>query len=86
MEYTDVLDRPKFDFSAHKKVVLLSKLKAYGEIVSQSNSNFSMIDESDRIFYDAALASGSILITGNIKHFPSEPFIMTPVDFLSSFF
>jgi putative PIN family toxin of toxin-antitoxin system len=39
-------------------------------------------DESDRIFYDTAVGSGSILISGNIKHFPKEPFIMSPSDFL----
>ena len=39
-------------------------------------------DETDRVFYDMAQACGSILVTGNIKHFPAEPFIMTPSKFL----
>jgi putative PIN family toxin of toxin-antitoxin system len=42
----------------------------------------SLPDESDQIFYDTAVGSGSILISGNIKHFPKEPFIMSPSDFL----
>jgi len=45
-------------------------------------SNIPMPDESDRIFYDTAKQSGSILITGNTKHFPDEPFIMTPAEFM----
>ena len=43
-----------------------------------------MPDETDRIFYDTAKASGAILITGNLKHFPSEPFIMKSAEFLES--
>ncbi|MCL2662882.1 MAG: hypothetical protein FWE83_06060 [Oscillospiraceae bacterium] len=38
---------------------------------------------SDRIFYDTAIASGAVLITGNTKHFPDEPIIMTPSEFLA---
>ena len=41
-----------------------------------------MPDEDDRKFYDVAKSSGAFLITGNIKHFPSESFIVTPADFL----
>ena len=41
-----------------------------------------MRDESDRIFYDTAKESKSILISGNLKHFPNEEFIMLPADFL----
>ena len=44
--------------------------------------NIPMPDESDRIFYDTDKQSGSILITGNTKHFPDEPFIMTPAEFM----
>jgi predicted nucleic acid-binding protein len=39
-------------------------------------------DEEDRKFYNVAKSSGAFLITGNIKHFPSESFIITPADFL----
>ncbi|MDR3270840.1 MAG: hypothetical protein LBT32_04945 [Peptococcaceae bacterium] len=41
-----------------------------------------MIDEDDRVFYDAAKSVGAYLITGNIKHFPQGPFILTPLAFL----
>jgi len=43
-----------------------------------------MTDETDRVFYDTAKASGAILITGNIRHYPAMPFIMTPADFLGT--
>jgi predicted nucleic acid-binding protein len=41
-----------------------------------------MKDEDDRKFYDVAKAALAFLITGNIRHFLPEPFIVTPVDFL----
>ena len=82
MEYKDVLERPKFDFSTHKKEALFFKIKEFGEIVSPDEGNISLPDESDRIFYDTARASGAILITENIKRYPTEPFIMTPAEFI----
>ena len=33
----------------------------------------------------SSLFSGAILITGNIRHFPAEPFIMSPADFLRTY-
>jgi hypothetical protein len=42
-----------------------------------------MADESDRKFFDAAKTCGAVLITGNKKHYPPEPFILSPAEFLS---
>jgi hypothetical protein len=44
-------------------------------------SNIVFTDETDRIFYDTAIISDSLLITGNIRHFSQKAFIMTPADF-----
>ena len=41
-----------------------------------------MLDEDDRKFYDAAKTSQMFLVTGNIRHFPKGPFIITPAGFL----
>ena len=41
-----------------------------------------MLDEDDRVFYDIAKIAGAYLITGNLKHYPSKPFILTPSVFL----
>ena len=43
------------------------------------------IDAADRVFYDVAKASEAELITGNIKHYPKEPFIISPAAFMSSY-
>jgi putative PIN family toxin of toxin-antitoxin system len=84
-EYTDILNRPRFDFSVYKREELLSKIKIYGKMVFPSKSDISLPDETDRIFYDAAQSCGAILITGNKRHFPDESFIVTPADFLREY-
>jgi predicted nucleic acid-binding protein len=48
----------------------------------QLNKN-KKVNEDDRIFYDAAVEANAYLITGNIKHFPKESFIITPSQFLA---
>ena len=84
-EYTEVLNRPKFDFATEKKEKLLSLMEEFGESVSPNKSAIPMPDETDRVFYDTAKASGAILITGNKKDYPDEPFIVTPSVFLSKY-
>ena len=34
--------------------------------------------------YDTAIASGAVLVTGNKKHYPEEPIILSPTEFLES--
>jgi putative PIN family toxin of toxin-antitoxin system len=84
-EYREVLNRPKFDFSKEKKDAFLQKTNEYGLHHMPKESIILLPDEDDRIFYDTAKETGSILITGNIKHFPHEAFIMTPAQFLRMF-
>jgi len=84
-EYKEVLDRPKFDFSEQKKLAFLSKIEEFGVHFIPTESSVPFLYESDRIFYDTAKESGSILITGNTKHFPNEPFVMTPAEFINMY-
>ena len=42
-------------------------------------------DEDDRSYYEVAKLCNAILITGNKRHFPDEPFIMTPAEFLETY-
>jgi putative PIN family toxin of toxin-antitoxin system len=82
-EYRAVLERPKLKFSGSKTAEILEAIEQYGISVISEKSVMSLPDESDRKFYDAAKTCGAFLITGNTKHFPREPFIVTPVEFLS---
>ena len=44
----------------------------------------SFIDLKDVVFYEVALShEGSSLVTGNIKHFPKSPIVVTPAEMLA---
>ena len=85
-EYESVLQRPKFSGKINKASIhrLIDLLRVIGIMFDPISSKIKLLDESDRIFYDTAKGSGSFLITGNIRHYPKEPFILTPADFLTT--
>jgi len=82
-EYMDVLSRKKFGFNPIQVTRLLDDIVRTGIAVEgkQSDTN-KKINEDDRIFYDAAVEAAAYLITGNIRHFPKEPFVVSPAQFL----
>jgi putative PIN family toxin of toxin-antitoxin system len=82
-EYIDVLSRPKFPISEAEKEAVLSFISKYGVEIFPIKSNVAFTDEYDRIFYDTAKEVNAILVTGNIKHYPDESWVMTPADFVS---
>ena len=81
-EYIEVLSRPRFNFNLEKQKYFIDGIKKVGILIFPSASNILLPDENDRIFYDLAKESQAILITGNIKHFPNEDFILTPTQFI----
>ena len=83
-EYEGVALRPKFSGKIDPAKIkrFIDLLNTIGVSINPPPGRVKLIDESDRIFYDTAKASGSVLITGNTRHFPREPFIVSPVDFL----
>jgi len=81
-EYIDVLHRPHLKLSSDDVNKVINAIKLFGECIEPVPSTFPMIDEDDRIFYDVANSAGAYLITGNKRHYPDEPFIFTPADFL----
>ncbi|GHS92700.1 hypothetical protein FACS1894139_04530 [Planctomycetales bacterium] len=86
VEYERVLSYPKFNFAAERIYVTLQKITSFGiKIESPTASTFKMDDPTDRIFYDTAKYCNAILITGNLKHYPRESFVMNPNDFLRRF-
>ena len=81
-EYRRVLAYERLNISIQTQNKAIESIINLGILIEPPVSSIHMPDEADRIFYDTAKASGAILITGNIKHFPHEPFIMTPAEFL----
>ena len=81
-EYSTVLARPRFGFPKDRVEDALSLFEIFGVPVDAQKSDFPMPDESDRIFYDTAVAGVAELITGNLKHYPEKPFVVGPAEFL----
>jgi putative PIN family toxin of toxin-antitoxin system len=84
VEYKDVLSRRKFDFDEEENRRILETLSEKGMSVIAKPSFVAMPDENDRKFYDVAVFCDAVLITGNLKHYPREPFIVSPRDFLQN--
>ena len=81
-EYKRVLAYEKLKISLQTQEKIIIAIEKLGVIIEPATSDIILPDEADRIFYDAARASGAILITGNMKHYPAESFIMAPADYL----
>ena len=78
-EYNEVLSRKHFHISAIERDSLLDYIITYGIRTERTPFNELFTDEDDRIFYEVSLSEGeSFLITGNIKHYPTDPKVVTP--------
>ena len=82
-EYRDVLTREKFHFDKVKYTTVFNRVKKFGVLLTLTPYTHLLPDETDRVFYDTAVAAGAYLVTGNMKHYPNEPFILTPADFVA---
>lgn len=83
-EYMEVLSRSRLKISSEMQADIIMTIQNNGVMISPATGTIPLPDETDRMFYDAAKAAEAILITGNTKHYPREPFIMTPAEFLAS--
>ena len=84
-EYNEVLRRKKFRFSEDMVSTLIDVIEKIGEMVVPNPSGEILIDMKDLPFYEVVLSKqdkGAYLVTGNMKHFPSKPFIVTANEFL----
>jgi putative PIN family toxin of toxin-antitoxin system len=82
LEYEDVLTRSKFPFEPRDVSGLLSIFEQIGTAIAAEPATESFTDESDKKFYEVAKTAGAILITGNNKHFPDDPYVLSPLEFL----
>ena len=85
-EYDNVLHRPKFKFPDASIRVLLDAIKTYGVFTKQLITGEILPDPKDLVFYEVVMAKrdeNAYLVTGNGKHFPKKPFVVTPNELLS---
>lgn len=81
-EYRDVLTRKKFHFTKDIVKNILSEIQRAGIYIDPENIDIPFPDPNDKIFYEIVMearkSEDSYLVTGNIKHFPSKPYVVTP--------
>ena len=77
-EYNDVLSRAKFGFLHLSVARLIRTLMDKVIMMERVFSGETFTDASDAVFYEVALSKeGSYLVTGNKKHFPKAPIVVT---------
>lgn len=82
-EYIDVLHRNKFPFKTEDIDNLISFIQQVGIDTTRTPFPESMPDEDDRVFFEITLTvEESFLVTGNLKHYPKQPQVVTPAEFI----
>lgn len=84
-EYREVLSRKKFGFSKDIVEFLVTSVEKFGIQVDPSPFGTVLPDMKDLPFYEVVLEKredNAYLVTGNIKHFPKEPFVVTARELL----
>ncbi len=80
-EYKEVLSRPKFNFDKDKVKIITDRFESLGIYYEELHSDEIFPDETDRIFYEVTLNArndfDAELVTGNAKHFPAKPFVVS---------
>lgn len=86
VEYNEVLHRSKFPFKSQDVDNLIFFMRKAGADTSRTTFAESMPDESDRVFFEITLSvEDSFLVTGNLKHYPKKPQVVTPAEFIAMF-
>ena len=79
-EYREVLSRRKFKFEPNLIRYILMAIEKYGIMVNPLSVDVILPDMKDLPFYEVVMQKrddDAYLVTGNLRHFPTEPFIVT---------
>lgn len=86
-EYDDVLRRKKFRFNEQDIQKVLDGIRKRSIFLNPSEIEEILPDPKDVVFYavtmEARKTVNAFLVTGNMKHFPVKPFIVTPREMLT---
>ena len=89
-EYRAVLSRKQFHFTEDIVDPVIKRIESQALFVNATAETVKLPDPKDQVFYEVVMegrrAEEAYLVTGNMKHFPSEPFIVTPRQFLDLVF
>ena len=83
VEYRKVLHRTKFNLHPSIVTSVRASIIRLGVKVNRTSTDETFIDLDDVVFYEVALSKeGSFVVTGNTKHFPKNPIVVTPAELL----
>ncbi len=83
-EYSVVLHREQFRFPEALVSRVISHIQKTGIPSERVHSDEVFPDLDDVVFYEVTLSKeDAYLVTGNIKHFPKKPFVVTPAEMLA---
>ena len=81
-EYSEVLCRREFKFDAEQVSKLIEGIRNEGLNASRAKASETFPDPDDCVFYEVALSEPDAhLVTGNLKHYPTSPIVVTPAQF-----
>lgn len=79
-EYDEVLHREKFHFTDERIQAVIDLVRS-GLHLTPTMSGEAFPDPDDRVFYEVALSKdGSYVVTGNQRHFPKTPIVVSPAE------
>ena len=85
-EYREVLSRPKFHLPEDIIEGIMSTFHKRAIYVDAEHLDVELPDPKDLVFYEVVMEERkeeeAYLVTGNIRHFPNRPFIVTPREML----
>ena len=86
-EYSEVLARPKFHFPQSTISKITAVILQKGLKIKHVSQSWSLPDASDAVFFEVVMEHrkserNSYLVTGNVRHFPIKPFVVTPREML----
>ena len=90
-EYIEVISREQFGFDQKDIDFFHTNINERAIFVDRTPTTEFFVDKKDVVFYEIALTgrnkTNAYLITGNTKHFPKKPFVVTPremIDIINS--
>lgn len=84
-EYFEVLHRKKFKFDPELVNEIINYIQLIGIKTVPGSVQITLPDAKDLPFYEVFYCTrdvNSYLVTGNLKHFPVKPFIVSPADLI----
>lgn len=86
-EYEMVLRRPKFHLTDDIVSDIVKEFRRCAVYLDAEHLDLDLPDPKDLVFYELTMEvrknKEAKLVTGNIKHFPAKPFVLTPRQFLN---